>query len=561
MTTIGAEMEQLQAEKQRWQEDGYQKVTKRFPERQPGFATSSGIPIEPALTPLDAPTDYLNDLGFPGEYPFTRGIQPTMYRGRFWTMRQYAGFASAEESNARYRYLLEQGQTGLSVAFDLPTQLGYDADDDMALGEVGKVGVSISCLEDMRTLFREIPLEKVSTSMTINAPAAVLWAMYIAVGKEQGVDPKQLNGTIQNDILKEYVARGTYIFPPRPSMHLITDTFRFGAAEVPKWNLISISGYHIREAGSTAVQEIAFTLADGIAYVQAALDAGLAIDDFAPRLSFFFNAHNNFLEEVAKFRAARRLWARIMRERFGAQDPKSWMLRFHTQTAGSTLTAQQPMNNVVRVTLQALAAVLGGTQSLHTNSMDEALWLPTEESVRVALRTQQIIASESGVADTIDPLAGSYHVEYLTTEIEQRAMAYIQAIDEMGGATSAIEQGYMQAEIADAAYHAQQAVEKGEQVIVGVNKFQAEEASAGLAQLRVDPAIESQQRAHLANVRAARDNAQAASALDRIETAAKAADVTLMPLFIEAVEANCTLGEICGVLRRVWGEYQPKVML
>ncbi len=444
-----AEKEKLQAERQRWREATYQKVLKRFPERRPQFTTPSGIPVEPVLTPLDVSEDYLAALGFPGEYPFTRGIQPTMYRGRFWTMRQYAGFATAEESNARYRYLLEQGQTGLSVAFDLPTQLGYDADDDMALGEVGKVGVSISCLEDMRTLFREIPLEKVSTSMTINAPAAVLWAMYIAVAKEQGADIRQLDGTIQNDILKEYVARGTYIFPPRPSMRLITDTFRFGAAEVPKWNPISISGYHIREAGSTAVQEIAFTLADGIAYVQAALEAGLAVDAFAPRLSFFFNAHNNFLEEIAKFRAARRMWAHIMRERFGAQDPKSWMLRFHTQTAGSTLTAQQPMNNVVRVTLQALAAVLGGTQSLHTNSMDEALWLPTEESVRVALRTQQIIAYESGVADAVDPLAGAYQVEYLTDEIEKRAMAYIQTIDELGGATAAIEQGYLQAEIAE----------------------------------------------------------------------------------------------------------------
>ena len=556
-----AETEKLQAEQQRWREGSYQKVTRRFPERQPDFTTPSGIPVEPALTPLDAPVDYLADLGFPGEYPFTRGIQPTMYRGRFWTMRQYAGFASAEESNARYRYLLEQGQTGLSVAFDLPTQLGYDANDDMALGEVGKVGVSISCLEDMRTLFREIPLEKVSTSMTINAPAAVLWAMYIAVAQEQGADTRQLNGTIQNDILKEYVARGTYIFPPRPSMRLITDTFRFGASDVPKWNPISISGYHIREAGSTAVQEIAFTLADGIAYVQAALDAGLSVDDFAPRLSFFFNAHNNFLEEIAKFRAARRLWARIMRERFGAQDPKSWMLRFHTQTAGSTLTAQQPMNNVVRVTLQALAAVLGGTQSLHTNSMDEALWLPTEDSVRVALRTQQIIAHESGVADTIDPLAGSYHIEYLTDEIEKRASAYIQTIDELGGATAAIEQGYMQAEIADAAYRAQQAVEKGEQVIVGVNKFQIEEERVGLAQLRVDPAIEAQQRAHLAEVRAARDSAHASAMLDRIEAAAKTPDAPLMPLFIEAVSVGCTLGEVCGVLRRVWGEYQPKVML
>ncbi len=556
-----AETERLQAEYQRWQETNYQRVTKRFPERQPAFATPSNIPVQPVLTPLEAPVDYLEDLSFPGEYPFTRGIQPTMYRGRFWTMRQYAGFASAEESNIRYRYLLEQGQTGLSVAFDLPTQLGYDADDDMALGEVGKVGVSISCLDDMRILFREIPLDKVSTSMTINAPAAVLWAMYIAVGKEQGVEPKQLNGTIQNDILKEYVARGTYIFPPRPSMRLITDTFRFGAAEVPKWNPISISGYHIREAGSTAVQEVAFTLADGIAYVQAALDAGLSVDDFAPRLSFFFNAHNNFLEEIAKFRAARRLWARIMRERFGAQDPKSWMLRFHTQTAGSTLTAQQPMNNVVRVTLQALAAVLGGTQSLHTNSMDEALWLPTEESVRVALRTQQIIAYESGVADAIDPLAGAYTIEFLTAEIEKRATAYIQTIDEMGGAAAAIEQGFMQAEIADAAYSAQQAVEKGAQVIVGVNKFQIEEERVQLAQLRVDPVIEVQQRAHLAQVRAARDHSRASAILESIHAASKTPDATLMPLFIQAVEADCTLGEICGVLRSVWGEYQPKVML
>ncbi|HQJ12143.1 MAG TPA: methylmalonyl-CoA mutase family protein [Anaerolineae bacterium] len=556
-----AEKEKLQAERQRWREVTYQKVLKRFPERRPQFTTPSGIPVEPVLTPLDVSEDYLATLGFPGEYPFTRGIQPTMYRGRFWTMRQYAGFATAEESNARYRYLLEQGQTGLSVAFDLPTQLGYDADDDMALGEVGKVGVSISCLEDMRTLFREIPLEKVSTSMTINAPAAVLWAMYIAVAKEQGADIRQLDGTIQNDILKEYVARGTYIFPPRPSMRLITDTFRFGAAEVPKWNPISISGYHIREAGSTAVQEIAFTLADGIAYVQAALEAGLGVDAFAPRLSFFFNAHNNFLEEIAKFRAARRMWAHIMRERFGAQDPKSWMLRFHTQTAGSTLTAQQPMNNVVRVTLQALAAVLGGTQSLHTNSMDEALWLPTEESVRVALRTQQLIAYESGVADAVDPLAGAYQVEYLTDEIEKRAMAYIQTIDELGGATAAIEQGYLQAEIADAAYHAQQAVEKGEQVIVGVNKFQIEEERLELTQLRVDPAVEAQQRVHLAKVRAERDSARTSAVLARLEAAAKTPDAPLMPLFIEAVEADCTLGEICGVLRRVWGEYQPKVVL
>lgn len=550
----------FQEDRQRWEEKYVKPVITKFPERNSEFTTPSGIPLPRLLGP-DAGIDYTRQIGFPGEYPFTRGVQPTMYRGRFWTMRQYAGYASAEESNARYRYLLQQGQTGLSVAFDLPTQLGYDADDEMALGEVGKVGVSISCLEDMRTLFREIPLDKVSTSMTINAPAAILLALYIAVGQEQGVEPKQLEGTIQNDILKEYVARGTYIFPPRPSMRLITDTFRYCSAEVPKWNPISISGYHIREAGSTAVQEVAFTLADGIAYVQAALEAGLDVDAFAPRLSFFFNAHNNFLEEVAKFRAARRMWARIMRERFHAQKPASWMLRFHTQTAGSTLTAQQPMNNVVRVTLQALAAVLGGTQSLHTNSMDEALWLPTEESVRVALRTQQIIAHESGVADTIDPLAGSYVIEYLTGEIEQRANEYLKAIDDLGGALAAIEAGYMQAEIAEAAYRAQQAVESGAQIIVGVNAFQVEEQGVKLSRLKVDPIIEENQRAHLADLRARRDSARVAELLAQVEAAARQPNAPLMPLFIAAVQADCTLGEICGVLRRVWGQYQPKVML
>ena len=416
-----------------------------------------------------------------------------MYRGRFWTMRQYAGFASAEESNRRYRYLLQQGQTGLSVAFDLPTQIGYDADDPMAAGEVGKVGVSISSLEDMETLFQEIPLDQVSTSMTINAPAAILLAMYIAVARKQNVPSRRLRGTIQNDVLKEYVARGTYIFPPQPSMRLITDIFQYCKEYVPNWNTISISGYHIREAGSTAVQEVAFTLADAIAYVQAAIDAGLNVDEFAPQLSFFFNAHNNFLEEVAKFRAARRLWAQIMRDRFNAKDPRSWMLRFHTQTAGSTLTAQQPENNVVRVALQALAAVMGGTQSLHTNSMDEALWLPTEKSVRVALRTQQIIATESGVADTIDPLAGSYLIEYLTDEIADQAMAYIRKIDDLGGALAAIENGYMQHEIQEAAYHYQQAVEKKEQVVVGVNAFEVKE-SLELERVKVDPAIEAGQK-------------------------------------------------------------------
>ncbi|MBN1250031.1 MAG: methylmalonyl-CoA mutase family protein [Anaerolineae bacterium] len=558
---MGEDREEILREAEAWRASTYEKAIARYPERQAHFETTSGIPLQAVETPVDLTLDFVEDIGFPGQYPFTRGVQPTMYRGRFWTMRQYAGYASAEESNARYRYLLEQGQTGLSVAFDLPTQLGYDADDELSIGEVGRVGVSISSLEDMRQLFREIPLGKVSTSMTINAPAAVLWAMYIAVAKSQGVAPKALRGTIQNDILKEYVARGTYIFPPRPSMRLITDTFRYGANEVPQWNPISISGYHIREAGSTAVQEVAFTLANGIAYVQAALDAGLDIDDFAPRLSFFFNAHNNFLEEVAKFRAARRMWARIMRERFGAQDHRSWRLRFHTQTAGSTLTAQQPMNNVIRVTLQALAAVLGGTQSLHTNSMDEALWLPTEESVRVALRTQQIIAYESGVADVIDPLAGSYHLEYLTNEIEQRANGYIATIDDLGGAPAAVEQGYMQAEIAESAYQAQLAIERKAQVIVGLNEFQEEEDEVEITQLKVDPAVEQQQRERLAELRRGRDQTRVSAMLDQISSAARSPGTPLMPLFIAAVEADCTLGEICGVLRDVWGEYQPKVML
>ncbi|RLC89926.1 MAG: methylmalonyl-CoA mutase [Chloroflexi bacterium] len=552
-------MDNLKRAKREWEKTTVKKVTARFPERQERFETLSGIPLDRVYTPADVEVDYLNDLGFPGQYPFTRGVQPTMYRGRLWTMRQYAGYATAEESNARYKYLLEQGQTGLSVAFDLPTQIGYDADDPLAEGEVGKVGVSISSLDDMRILFDGIPLDKVSTSMTINAPAAVLLAMYIAVAKEQGVDPRQLRGTVQNDILKEYIARGTYIFPPRPSMRLVTDLFRYCATEVPKWNTISISGYHIREAGSTAVQEVAFTLANGIAYVQAAIDVGLDVDTFAPRLSFFFNAHNDFLEEIAKFRAARRLWARIMRERFGARNPRSWRLRFHTQTAGCTLTAQQPEINVVRVTLQALAAVLGGTQSLHTNSRDEALWLPTEESVRIALRTQQIIAHESGVANTVDPLAGSYVIEHLTSEIERRAQEYIERIDEMGGALAAIEQGYVQQEIADAAYRYQQAVERGERIVVGVNAYQIEEAAADLKRLVVDPAVEERQRKRLAELRARRDGERASALLARIEAAARAPDEPLMPLFIAAVEADCTLGEICSVLRRVWGEYRPRV--
>ena len=548
--------------KQQWEEKSVNKTLSRFPERQPEFTTSSNIPLDRVYVPdvCDA-DDYMQKLGFPGEYPFTRGVQPTMYRGRFWTMRQYAGYASAEESNARYRYLLSAGQTGLSVAFDLPTQIGYDADDPMSLGEVGKVGVSISSLRDMERLFEGIPLDKVSTSMTINAPAAILLAMYIAVGKKQGVEPKQLRGTVQNDILKEYIARGTYIFPPVPSMRLITDLFAFCAQEVPHWNTISISGYHIREAGSTAVQEVAFTLADGIAYVQAALDAGLDVDEFAPQLSFFFNAHNQFLEEVAKFRAARRLWAHIMRERFGAKSPKSWSLKFHTQTGGSTLTAQQPENNIVRVTLQALAAVMGGTQSLHTNSMDEALALPTESAVQIALRTQQIIAYESGAADTIDPFAGSYVIEHLTDEIERRANEYIERIDAMGGALAAIEAGFVQGEINDAAYAYQRAVESGEQVVVGVNKFTAAQgADVHREILRVDPAMEQAQRAKLADLRASRDNAKAAELLGQLETAAKGSD-NLLPLFVTCVEHDVTLGEIGHVLRGVFGEYRPSVTI
>lgn len=539
-------------ERKQWEEKIRKPAVTKFPERSAEFQTPSGIPVPPVLGPEEF--DYSARLGFPGDYPYTRGVQPTMYRGRFWTMRQYAGYASADESNRRYRYLLDQGQTGLSVAFDLPTQIGYDADDPLSSGEVGKVGVSISSLRDMEALFQGIPLDKVSTSMTINAPAAVLLAMYIAVARRQGVEEKKLRGTIQNDILKEYIARGTYIFPPTPSMRLITDIFRYSAQNVPNWNTISISGYHIREAGSTAVQEVAFTIADAIAYVQAAIDAGLKVDEFAPQLSFFFNAHNNFLEEVAKFRAARRLWAEVIRERFGAQDPRSWMMRFHTQTAGSTLTAQQPENNIVRVTLQALAAVMGGTQSLHTNSMDEALWLPTEKSVRIALRTQQIIAYESGVADTIDPLAGSYMIEYLTDEIVKRAKEYIEKVDALGGALAAIESGYLQNEIQDAAYQAQKAVESKKQVVVGVNAFQTEEKMQ-LERLKVDPTIEQTQRTRLAELRAQRDAARVSELLSRLETTARSSE-NLMPVLIACMENDITLGEVCGVLRKQWGEYQ-----
>jgi methylmalonyl-CoA mutase N-terminal domain/subunit len=529
-------------------------------ERCDHFETLSHIPVDPLYLPPETvgpefADEYAQKAGFPGQYPFTRGIYPSMYRGRLWTMRQYAGYASAEETNARYKFLLENGQTGLSVAFDLPTQIGYDADDPIAAGEVGKVGVSISSLADMQRLFDGIPLDQVSTSMTINAPAAVLLAMYIAVGKKQGVPAEKLRGTIQNDILKEYIARGTYIFPPQPSMRLITDIFAYCKEHLPHWNTISISGYHIREAGATAVQEVAFTFANAVAYVEVALRSGLRIDDFAPQLAFFFAAQNNLLEEVAKFRAARRLWASLMRDRFGAQNPKSKMLRFHTQTAGVALTAQQPMNNIVRVTIQALSAVLGGTQSLHTNSMDEALALPTEEAVQVALRTQQIIAYESGAADTIDPLAGSYYVESLTDEIEALVRNYLARIDAMGGALAAIESGYIQREIQGSAYHYQKAMEKQEQIVVGVNRFQvAEDRRPHL--LRVDESVRAGQIERLRHLRATRDADAVQSALAAVQNAA-GGDDNLMPFILQAVEAYATTGEICNALRYIFGEYQP----
>ena len=545
--------QEIRQRQEEWEATTLQKVLARFPEQQQEFKTESSIPAKRIYTPADAETDYIDDLNFPGQYPYTRGVQPTMYRGRLWTMRQYAGFGSAAETNARYKYLLEQGQTGLSVAFDLPTQIGYDSDDPLAAGEVGKVGVAISSLEDMERLFDGIPLDRVSTSMTINAPAAVLLAMYIAVGKKQNVDPIQLRGTVQNDILKEYIARGTYIFPPDPSMRLITDLFRYCHDHVPRWNTISISGYHIREAGSTAVQEVAFTLANAIAYVQAALDAGLQVDDFAPRLSFFFNAHNNLLEEVAKYRSARRLWARIMRQRFRAQHPASCMLRFHTQTAGSMLTAQQPENNVVRVTLQALAAVLGGTQSLHTNSRDEALSLPTEESVQIALRTQQIIANESGVADSVDPLAGSYLIESWTDEIERRAVDYIAKIDALGGALRAIEKGFIQREIQESAYRWQLAVDHQDRVVVGVNRFQVDE-DLRLDTLRVDPTVGERQLTRIRALKDRRDNEIVSSSLSRLKAGAQTDD-NLLPLILDSVEKYATLGEICNVLREAFGEY------
>ena len=543
--------------KEEWREKILTPVVKRFPERKEPFRTESGMEQDTVYSPEDLSVsgfDYDKDLGHPGEYPYTRGVQPNMYRGRIWTMRQYSGYATAEESNRRYRYLLEQGQTGLSIAFDLPTQIGYDSDHALAKGEVGKVGVAISSLRDMEVLMEGIPMDKVSTSMTINSTASILLCLYIAVAKKQGVPPEQLNGTIQNDILKEYIARGTYIYPPTPSMRLIVDVFKYCTQHVPQWNTISISGYHMREAGATAVQELAFTFADAIAYVQAAVDAGLDVDDFAGRLSFFFVSQNNLFEEVSKFRAARRMWAKIIRGRFGAKNPRSWTLRFHTQTAGVTLTAQQPDNNVIRSTMQALAAILGGTQSLHTNSRDEALSLPSEESVQLSLRTQQVLAYENGVGDVVDPLGGSYYVESLTSRLEEEAFRHIEKIDDMGGATAALEQGYQIREIHQAAYEHQQEVERGNRVIVGVNKYVGETPPIpGL--LKVDPELQRRQIAGLQRVRAERDQEASKKALARLEEAARGEENTV-PVILECVESYCTLGEICDVLRGVFGEQQ-----
>jgi methylmalonyl-CoA mutase, N-terminal domain len=552
--------EEIAAQQQRWQTEVVEPVLARTPERQADFTTSSGLTLKRLYTPCDCPdAHYLEQSNFPGQFPFTRGVHPTMYRGRLWTMRQYAGFGTAEVSNQRYKFLLEHGQKGLSVAFDLPTQMGYDSDHPMAAGEVGKVGVAIASLQDMETLFRDIPLDQVSTSMTINATAATLLALYIAVAKKQGVAPARLTGTIQNDILKEYMARGTFIYPPKPSMRLITDVFAYAAKEMPHWNTISISGYHIREAGATAVQEVAFTLADGIAYVEAALEAGLDVNEFGTQLSFFFNVHNHFLEEIAKFRAARRLWARIMRDRFQATAPRAQMLRFHAQTAGSTLTAQQPDNNIVRVALQAMAAVLGGAQSLHTNSRDEALALPTEESVQIALRTQQIIAHETGVTNSIDPAGGAYAIEALTKAIEERAQAYLDQIDAIGGAVRAIELGFPQCEIQQSAYQYQQEIEARSRIVVGMNAYTLEDESVPPL-LRIDPDLERQQVARVVALRAQRNNAQVQAVLQRLEYAARGSE-NLMPLLIAAVECYATLGEIADTLRAVFGEHQEQIVL
>ncbi|RLB05516.1 MAG: methylmalonyl-CoA mutase [Deltaproteobacteria bacterium] len=547
----------IKKKREEWESSTLKKVLDRFPERKKKFTTISGIEVERLYSPLDIEDfDYNEKLGFPGEYPFTRGVQPTMYRGRLWTMRQYAGFGTAEETNKRFKYLLEQGQTGLSVAFHLPTQAGYDSDHPLSMGEVGKVGVAVDSIEDMKVLFDGIPLDKVTTSMTINAPATVLLAMYLAIAEEQGVPFDKVGGTVQNDVLKEIICRGQYIFPPQPTMRLTVDLIEYCYEHVPRWNTISISGYHIREAGSTAAQEMAFTIADGIAYVQACIERGLAVDSFAPRLSFFFNAFTNVLEEVAKFRAGRRYWAKIMKERFGAKNPKSMMMRYHVQTGGVTLTAQQPLNNIVRVALQAYATALGGAQSLHTNSYDEALCLPTEQAVTVALRTQQIVAEESGATETIDPLAGSYYVEALTDKIEAQIDEYIKKIDELGGTLKAIELGYIQKEIQESAYRFQKEIESGERIYVGINKYVMEEPPLTNI-LKVDPKIGEMQVERLKKLRAERDQKKWKEALDNLREVSKS-DENVMPAVIEAVKARATVGEICDVWRDVYGEYRPK---
>ena len=554
------ELKRVKERKENWEETTLQKTLNRFPERRDTFITTSGAPVERLYTPLDiADLDYQRDLGFPGQYPFTRGVHPTMYRGRLWTMRMFAGFGTAEETNARYKYLLEHGETGLSVAFDMPTLYGYDTDDPQAEGEFGKCGVAVSSLADMEILFDGIPVDEITTSMTINSPAAVIWAMYIAAAEKRGIPMEVLGGTIQNDILKEYIAQKEFIFPPEPSMRLVVDTFEFGAKYLPRWNTISISGYHIREAGATAVQELAFTLADGFEYVKWGIERGLDVDEFAPRLSFFFNAHNDFFEEIAKFRAARRIWAREMRERFGARNPRSWWMRFHTQTAGCSLTAQQPENNIVRTAIQALAAVLGGTQSLHTNSMDEALALPSETAVRIALRTQQIIAHESGVANTVDPLAGSYFVEALTNRMEEEAYQYFRKIESLRGMLGAIERGFPQREIAESAYRYQREIDTGQRTVVGVNDYLSEEPLT-IPLLEIDREGERRQRERLARVRRERDNELVRQRLGALRGAAQGTE-NLMPYILDAVREYATLGEICGVFREVFGEYREPVFL
>jgi methylmalonyl-CoA mutase N-terminal domain/subunit len=554
------DLESIRQARQQWEQTTLRPALDQWPERQEAFVTVSGEAVERLYTPLDiADLEYERDLGFPGQYPFTRGVHATMHRGRLWTMRMFAGFGSAEETNERYKYLLAHGETGLSVAFDFPTLYGYDTDHPLAEGEFGKCGVAVSSLADMEILFDGIPLDKITTSMTINGPAAVIWAMYLAAAEKRGFSMSELGGTIQNDVLKEYIAQKSWLLPPEPSMRLIVDTFEFGSQQVPRWNTISISGYHIREAGATAAQELAFTLADGMAYVQAAIERGLDVDSFAPRLSFFFNAHNDFLEEIAKYRAARHIWARVMKERFRAQNPRSWLMRFHTQTAGCSLTAQQPENNIVRTTIQALAAVLGGTQSLHTNSMDEALALPSELAVRVALRTQQIIAHESGVANTVDPLAGSYAIESMTKRLEAQADEYFDKIDALGGVIPAIEQGFFQREIAASAYRYQREIDEGQRIVVGLNAYQSEEPLS-IPLLEMDPEGERRQRARLARLREERDNTLLQQQLEALRQAAQGSG-NLMPFILDAVRAYGTLGEICDVLREVFGEYREPIII